>query len=171
MSISFRDVEEILRIIDEFPVAEIRFEHNDLKLYVRRDNGAAPASSSSTSAPAIAAPAQAPATHEVPVTTATPVPVAAKSKGDAEARERDGQVAIAAPVSGTFYSSPSPDAPPFISVGQVIEQGTDLFIIEVMKLMNFVKAPISGTIMSIEVENAEPVQQEQCTMWIQPSRG
>lgn len=171
MSISFRDVEEILRIIDEFPVAEIRFEHNDLKLYVRRDNGAAPASSP-VSVQSATAPAQAPSVNNVPAAPAAPVSAAAKrSNADADARKRAGQIAIAAPVSGTFYSAPSPDAPPFVSVGQVVEEGTDLFIIEVMKLMNFVKAPIGGTIVSIEVENAEAVQQEQCTMWIQPSRG
>lgn len=173
MSITFRDAEEILRIIDEYPVAEIRFEHQDLKLYIRRETDSAVAGVRSSLGPS---PKASDATVAVQDTagaaevTSAPVTRKISSESD-EARRREGQIPVKAPVSGTFYSSPSPGSPPFVSAGQVISEGTDLFIIEVMKLMNFVKSPIAGTIVSVEVENAEAVQQDQCTMWIQPARG
>lgn len=167
MSISFRDVEEILRIIDEFPVAEIRFEHHDLKLYVRRES-AAPAHPRINGV-TVASPAKPVAAKPLPSAPAPVAPAAPKRAVMAESRE--GLVAVTAPVSGTFYAAPSPGAPPFVAIGQQIKEGDDLFIIEVMKLMNFVKAPVGGTVVSIEVENAEPVQQEQPMMWIKPGHG
>jgi acetyl-CoA carboxylase biotin carboxyl carrier protein len=173
MSISFRDVEEILRIIDEYPVAEIRFEHQDLKLYIRREPGSAITAARPASVQPSTESSVTPAVRNAPAEVETPSKPAAKKtlNGGADARHREGQVPVKAPVSGTFYSSPSPGAPPFVSVGQVVDEGSDLFIIEVMKLMNFVKSPIGGKIVSVEVENAEAVQQDQCTMWIQPARG
>jgi len=65
---------------------------------------------------------------------------------------------ITSPIVGTFYRKPSPDKDPFIKVGDVIEKGQVLCIIEAMKMMNEIKSEFSGTILSVNVENSEPVE-------------
>jgi acetyl-CoA carboxylase biotin carboxyl carrier protein len=65
---------------------------------------------------------------------------------------------VKAPMVGTFYRSPSPGAPPYVEIGQTIEPGQVICIIEAMKLMNEIKAEIRGKILEILVENAEPVE-------------
>ncbi|MFH1202277.1 MAG: acetyl-CoA carboxylase biotin carboxyl carrier protein [Candidatus Omnitrophota bacterium] len=75
---------------------------------------------------------------------------------------------IKAPMVGTFYRTPSPEAPPFIEVGQEIEVGQVICIIEAMKLMNEIKSEVRGKILEICVDNAEPVEFGQVIFLIQP---
>lgn len=77
-------------------------------------------------------------------------------------------VEIKAPMVGTFYRSPSPEAPPYVEVNQVIEPGQVICIIEAMKLMNEIKAEIKGRILEILVDNAEPVEFGQSMFLIEP---
>ncbi len=67
-------------------------------------------------------------------------------------------IEVKAPMVGTFYRAPSPGAPPYVEIGQTIEPGQVICIIEAMKLMNEIKAEIKGKILEILVENAEPVE-------------
>ncbi|MBU0651190.1 acetyl-CoA carboxylase biotin carboxyl carrier protein [bacterium] len=76
-------------------------------------------------------------------------------------------IEITAPMVGTFYRAPSPDSDPYVEVGQTIQNGTVLCILEAMKLMNEVKSEISGRIVSILVENAEPVEFGQPLFWVE----
>jgi acetyl-CoA carboxylase biotin carboxyl carrier protein len=77
-------------------------------------------------------------------------------------------VAVAAPMVGTFYRAPAPDEPPFVNVGDRITVGQTVCIIEAMKLMNEIEAEVSGEVMEIVVDNAEPVEYEQVLMRIKP---
>lgn len=79
-----------------------------------------------------------------------------------------GVVEIKAPMVGTFYRAPSPEAPPFAEVGQVIEPGQVICIIEAMKLMNEIKSEIKGKVVEILVENTEPVEYGQPMFLIRP---
>jgi acetyl-CoA carboxylase biotin carboxyl carrier protein len=72
--------------------------------------------------------------------------------------EASGGIEIQSPLVGTFYSSPSPDSPTFVSVGQEITPDTVICIIEAMKVMNEVKAEVAGTVTEICAENGKPVQ-------------
>ena len=76
---------------------------------------------------------------------------------------------VEAPMVGTFYRSPSPDAAPFVEVGTVVKKGEPLCIIEAMKMMNNIEAPVGGTVEAILVENAEPVEFGQTIIRIDPS--
>ena len=69
---------------------------------------------------------------------------------------------------GTFYRSPSPEAAPFVEMGQVVEVGQVVCIIEAMKLMNEIKAEIRGKVTEIAVENAEPVEFGQTLFFLEP---
>jgi len=77
-------------------------------------------------------------------------------------------VEIKAPMVGTFYRAPSPEAPPYVEAGQVVEPGQVVCIIEAMKLMNEIKSEIRGTIVEVLVENAEPVEFGQSMFIIEP---
>jgi len=77
-------------------------------------------------------------------------------------------VEIKSPMVGTFYRAPSPEAPPYVEVGQVIEPGQVICIIEAMKLMNEIKSEIKGKILEILVDNAEPVEFGQSLFLIDP---
>ena len=77
-------------------------------------------------------------------------------------------VEIKAPMVGTFYRAPSPEAAPFVESGQIIEPGQVICIIEAMKLMNEIKAEVKGKIMDIIAENAEPVEFGQPLFLIEP---
>ncbi len=98
--------------------------------------------------PAMAMPAAAPAS--------APVPAAAPA-GEPRDPVQDGHV-VKAPMVGTFYRSPSPDAKVFVEVGQAVKEGDTICIIEAMKLMNEIEADASGVVKAILVENGQPVE-------------
>jgi acetyl-CoA carboxylase biotin carboxyl carrier protein len=95
---------------------------------------------------------------------------AAKKETAAEPAEKSAvkTVEIRAPMVGTFYRAPSPEAPPYVETGQTIEVGQVICIIEAMKLMNEIKSEIRGKILEILVDNAEPVEFGQPIMLIEP---
>lgn len=77
-------------------------------------------------------------------------------------------VPIKAPMVGTFYRSPAPDAKPFVEIGRVIEVGQVVCIVEAMKLMNEIKSEVKGKIVEVLVENAEPVEYGQVLFMVEP---
>jgi acetyl-CoA carboxylase biotin carboxyl carrier protein len=87
-------------------------------------------------------------------------PVAAETGAPAEAAIPEGAV-VRAPMVGTFYASPSPDAGPFVSMGQKVTEGETLCIIEAMKMFNQIEADVSGTVVAVLVENGQPVEFDQ----------
>ena len=161
MPVSFSDAEEVLRIIEEFPAAEIKFEYKDLKLYVRR---AAGINGAAAVAPTAAVAQAAPPPSAAPVTAA---PVVQAAPADEPVVEK-GSVAVRSPMMGVFYRAPSPGAPPFVEVGQKVAAGAELCIIEVMKVMNTLKAPSAGVVTAICAENAGSIAKDALLMIIKP---
>jgi acetyl-CoA carboxylase biotin carboxyl carrier protein len=149
MPLSEDDVREILRLIDESDLAELRIETDDLSLHVVRD-------------PAVAADAAPP----------TPVePVAAEAHDERPAEAAGDELhAIEAPLLGTFYRAQAPGAPPFVEVGTSVEEHTVVCLIEVMKMMNAVHAGVSGTIVQVCAENAELVEHGATLFQVRPER-
>jgi acetyl-CoA carboxylase biotin carboxyl carrier protein len=92
------------------------------------------------------------------LTAAAQAPAAASAPAPAAAPAATGGIEIKSPMVGTFYASPSPDAPAFVSVGQQVTPDTVVCIIEAMKVMNEVKAEVAGTVTEICAENGKPVQ-------------
>jgi acetyl-CoA carboxylase biotin carboxyl carrier protein len=135
MPLSEDDIREILRLIDESDVAELRIETEDLSLHVIRDDAAPAAAHAETAA--------------TPEAEAPTPPVDAAT---------DGQLTISAPMLGTFYRAPAPGAPSFVDVGTRVQPDTIVCLIEVMKMMNPVQAGVAGTIVEVCVENADFVE-------------
>ncbi|MDQ7820523.1 MAG: acetyl-CoA carboxylase biotin carboxyl carrier protein [Armatimonadota bacterium] len=108
------------------------------------------------------------ATPKAPAAPAGP-PAPAPAGGALPAAEPDHLVAITAPMVGTFYRAPSPDAPPFVSEGDLVEPGQTVCIIEAMKLFNEIQSEVRGRIARILVENAAPVEYGQTLMLVDTS--
>lgn len=79
----------------------------------------------------------------------------------------DTRKSICSPMVGTFYAAPSPDAAPFVEVGDVIAEGQTVCVIEAMKLMNEIESDVSGRIVEICVQNAQPVEFGQVLMYVE----
>jgi acetyl-CoA carboxylase biotin carboxyl carrier protein len=107
----------------------------------------------------------------VPVAAALPAaaPAAPASAGTTPApAANDHLKAITSPMVGTFYRSPAPDADPFLEVGDSVEAGQTVCIIEAMKLMNEIEAEFKGRVVQILVENAQPVEFGQKLFLVEP---
>ena len=178
-TLTFADVDQILRIVDQFPAAEVRFEHGDLKLYVKRaGSGAAVAPPAGQTAPPtalqpalqhVSQPVSQPAAAQASPPAATASAAAAGKRAAAALKtDRRGQTSIESPLMGVYYASPTPDADPFVRPGQKIAKGADLCIIEVMKVMNNIRAPFAGIVVDVTAENGAMVEQGQALMWIMP---
>jgi len=92
-----------------------------------------------------------------PTASGAPAPAQAPTPATEPEPGQEGHV-VKAPMVGTFYRSPSPDAKPFIEVGQAVKEGDTICIIEAMKLMNEIEADASGVVKAILVENGQPVE-------------
>jgi acetyl-CoA carboxylase biotin carboxyl carrier protein len=98
-----------------------------------------------------------------------PAGAGASAHSPAAADHEKGLIAIKSPMVGTFYESPSPDAPPFVSVGTEVNEDSDVCIIEAMKVFNNIKAECTGTIQKILVSNGQTVEFGQVLFLVKPS--
>ena len=138
-----RKVKKLIELLDESGIAEIEIKEGEESVRISRYAKDAPAM--------IAAPVVAPAPVAAPV--AAPA-VAAAAAPDPE----DDGFLVQAPMVGTYYASSSPGAAAYVQVGDRINEGDTLCIIEAMKMMNQIEADVSGVIKSIRVQNGEPVE-------------
>jgi len=106
-----------------------------------------------------------------PTATVMQAPAATASPAAAPVAEVSAPsgVPVASPMTGIFYAAPSPDAEPFVEVGQKIEPGQVVGLIEAMKLFNDVPSPVGGVVMKIEVKNEDRIEADQVLMYVQPA--
>ena len=149
MPLTDDDIREILRIIDESDLDELRIETDGFSLHVSKSAGAATASEDG-GAPS-AAVRGGTAAEGVPPASAPPA-------AQTHTPDTDGLETVASPMLGTFYRAEAPGAAPFVEVGAAVEPETTVCIIEVMKMMNSVPAGVSGTIAEICTENGQLVE-------------
>jgi acetyl-CoA carboxylase biotin carboxyl carrier protein len=150
-----RKVKKLIELLDESGIAEIEITEGEESVRISRYSAHAP----------VAAPVAAAA----PVTPA-PVAAAAAAQAPAEVVEEDGYE-VTAPMVGSYYSSSSPGAAPYVQVGDRVNEGDTLCIIEAMKMMNQIEADVSGVIKSIRMQNGEPVEFGQVLFVIDQRQG
>jgi acetyl-CoA carboxylase biotin carboxyl carrier protein len=155
------DLKEIKSVIDLMTkngLSEFELEKGDFKLRVKRG----PGGEWSTTTTPVSAPQV--VHHHAPVAAFTPgpapvaAPAAAPSPSPAPAGVASTQPQIVSPMVGTFYLSPSPDSPAYVTVGQEVQEDTVVCIIEAMKVMNEIKAETRGVILEILAQNGKPVE-------------
>ena len=159
MQLDHQQLRDLISLLGDSDIQELKLEGDDFRLELRRNLPAAQAPVVMQAAPAIAAPmAAAPAA--LPATPSVAPPPAAAARGDL--------VEITAPMVATFYRAPSPGDPPFVELGGRISVGQTICILEAMKLMNELEAEVSGEVVEILVENGTPVEFGQVLMRVKP---
>jgi acetyl-CoA carboxylase biotin carboxyl carrier protein len=139
-----RKLKKLIDLVQESGIAELEITEGEEKVKIVK-GGVVTTSMMAAPPAAVAAPAAAAETRAAAAAPAEPEPA------------QDGHV-VKAPMVGTFYRSPSPDAKAFVEVGQAVKEGDTICIIEAMKLMNEIEADASGVVKAILVENGQPVE-------------
>jgi len=139
-----RKLKKLIDLVEESGIAELEITEGEEKVKIVKGGGI-------SLAPAAGAPP--------PSTVAAPPPEVKPAAAAAPAAEGspEGHV-VKSPMVGTFYRAASPDAKPFVEVGEVVKEGQTICIVEAMKLMNEIEADASGTVKAILVENGQPVE-------------
>jgi acetyl-CoA carboxylase biotin carboxyl carrier protein len=154
------EAKDLMKRLEGSSVSKVTVELDDAKIEVER--GAA----------AVAyAPVEAPSAGAGPITSAMTISPGARGASGSFAAigVEDNRIAVLAPLVGTFYEASSPGAKPFAEVGQTVEAGETVCIVEAMKLMNEVAAPDGGKVAEIVVQNGERVEFEQVLMYLEPA--
>ncbi len=147
---AFRLIEEMLQLMESRGLVELEMEQQGLRIRLKK----------ATSSPT---------PHVVEYVAGTPQAIAPSgAKPTPGAGEEGHQVVIKSPMVGSFYRAPAPDAPPFVEVGQDLEVGQVVCIVEAMKLMNEIKSEVAGRITEILVENGAPVEFSQPLFVVEP---
>ena len=154
MTLTAKDVQEIMRLLESSSFDSLSLEMNGVKLHLERG---------STAAPAAQPLAQPSASLPDPALESLPQVVNSAVKKIKPASD-PGLADVASPLLGTFYRAPKPGEPPFVEVGARVEEDTVIGIIEVMKLMNSVRAGVKGVVAEILAENGELVEYSQTLM-------
>lgn len=148
---NLKELREMIALMNENNLVEIEVEREGLRVRIKKGISGVPEITQ----------------EKYTIQPSGAMPIAIPAKG-AEAPTIK-QVEIKSPMVGTFYKAPAPDASPFVEVGDEIEPGQVVCIIEAMKLMNEIKAEIKGRISEIVVENAQPVEFGQALFLIEPT--
>jgi acetyl-CoA carboxylase biotin carboxyl carrier protein len=158
---TLKDIEQLLDLLVAREISEFEMEKDGLKLRIKRDLAHEPPSSAALSSHHVSQSA---------VGESSPVAANASTAREsaAESSTEDLYI-IKSPMVGTFYGAPSPNAPPFVKPGDVVQVGQVLCIIEAMKLMNDIESEVAGEIVRIYVENGQPVEYGQSLFAVKPS--
>lgn len=165
MNLTHDDIAEIIKLIDESTLDELVLEVGGVRVEARRKGAMAAPAPPPAATPVPAAPAAAPAPPPAP---ATPAPAPVASAGAPAAAAGPGQIAVTAPMVGTFYRRPSPDAPAFAEVGARVAAGDPLCLVEVMKLYTTISAERAGTVVAVCADDATLVEYGQVLFIIEP---
>ena len=152
---NLKEIKAIVELMNENELTEIEVEREGVKLKIKK---AAADMMETMVRPAVE--------YRMPAVPAASLP----AEGAASAVNAQSNLKlISSPMVGTFYRAPSPESPPFVDQGQVVEVGQVVCIVEAMKLMNEIKSEVRGKIVKIAVDNAEPVEFGQTLFEIEPA--
>ena len=154
-----KEIKDMINLMNENNLAELEIEKDGLKIRLKKSSGTG-FEKTIEFVPAISGhPAAHPAQAQAPEGLAK----------TAQAAEKKNVVEIKAPMVGTFYRAPSPETPAYVNIGDQIEPGQIICIIEAMKLMNEIKSEVMGMIIDIQVVIGEPIEFGQVLFVIEPS--
>ena len=150
------EIKRLIKLVERSQIEELEIQEEGLQIRITKERCMAASPTVFAAPPVQVAPQPVPENQPV-----------APARDSASGEKADNLIEIKSPMVGTFYRSPSPDANPYINVGDSFESGKILCIIEAMKLMNEIESEISGKIVKILVENAQPVEYNQTLFLIE----
>ncbi|WP_350286681.1 acetyl-CoA carboxylase biotin carboxyl carrier protein [uncultured Croceitalea sp.] len=158
-----KEIQSLIKFVAKSGASEVKLEMEDIKITIRTGSHTSTPETTivqqipMAQAPMAAAPAPAASEPAAPATPAAP------------AEDDSKYITIKSPIIGTFYRKPSPDKPVFVEVGQDINKGDVLCVIEAMKLFNDIESEVSGKIVKILVDDSSPVEFDQPLFLVDPS--
>lgn len=164
---NLQEIRQLIDLLIEREINEFELEKSGVRIRVKRGNSLAEVTGPggySASVPAVWPSPPPPHSHSGPSLAPS------EGAGESESGESSEELhIIKSPIVGTFYDSPSPNAPPFVKLGDVVEVGQPLCIIEAMKLMNEIESEVAGEVVRTYVETGQPVEYGQSLFAINPS--
>ncbi|MEY4936572.1 MAG: acetyl-CoA carboxylase, biotin carboxyl carrier protein [Bacteroidota bacterium] len=169
---TFKEIQELIAIINKSNLAEFKLEQGDLKMVIRTSKYVKGKTQVIHSQPMMQM--AAPSAPSAPAQSAESAPIAAapaksKSETPAESAVAKNLLEIKSPIVGTFYRAASVDKPPYIKLGDPVQKGTVVCIVEAMKLFNEIESEIKGKIVKICVNDASPVEYDQVLFLVDPN--
>ena len=165
---NFKEIQELIKLIDKSNLAEFRMKNQEIELLIRsqkyyKNAGQTVYASNMQSSPSIMI-------SDAPASTSQPqaVSVTETPKNDTLATAAGKVIEVKSPMVGTFYRSAGPGKGPFVSVGDSIEKGSVVCVIEAMKLFNEIESEVGGKILKVMVEDASPVEYDQVLFLVEP---
>jgi len=162
-------IKKLLKILETGEINEIEIEEEGTRVRVVKSKPQDAAAQAPQMITYAAPPMQQMAPQAAAPVAATPTAPKAEEKKEAAAPSGKEMIEVRSPIVGTFYRAPSPNADPYVSVGQQVSKGNILCIIEAMKLMNEIECEYEGKITKILVENAQPVEYNQVLFLVEPN--
>ncbi len=173
---STKEIQDLLKLVTKLELSEFKMKDGEFSMSIRTkhfvsgENGPI---SIGVPVPGMPMPsgaqAYAPSAAPAPATASSPAPAASSNAEDDQAAEDESHyLAVKSPMVGTFYRSPSPDKPIYVKIGDSISSGDTVCIIEAMKLFNEVESEVSGKIVKVLVEDAQPVEYDQVLFLVDP---
>jgi len=163
-----KEIHDLVKLVNRLELSEFKMKDGEFELSIRtklfggkqkRDTGS----------PVIAVPQASPVAAPQPAAPATTESAPAADLPPKESEDGDeGLVEVRSPIVGTFYRSASPDKPPYIKVGDSIDVGSVVCIVEAMKLFNEIESEVSGKVVKVVVEDAQPVEYDQVLFLVDP---
>jgi acetyl-CoA carboxylase biotin carboxyl carrier protein len=157
----FEEICELIQLVGSSGVSAVEVEHSGSRVKIKGRAQVATAPAAAPSATVSAAPQ--------PASEAPPAPAAPTPESDAAPSEEESLHAVSSPIVGTFYRAPNPDADPYVKVGDFVEPGQTLCIVEAMKLMNEIESDIGGTVVRVLPENAQAVEYGENLFLVRPA--
>ena len=169
---NFKEIQDLIKLINKTNLSEFKLKDGEFEMTIRTDEyqkmKATPPTQQVISVPAAMPPTYAPPATPVeaaaPASKPAPAPVVAEEKV-----ENNNYLEVKSPIVGTFYRSSSPEKPPYVKVGDTIEVGSVVCIVEAMKLFNEIESEISGKVVKILLEDSSPVEYDQPLFLVDPN--
>ncbi len=168
---TYKEITDLIKLINKSSLSEFKLKKDDMEIVIRTDSFSKAGVQNISNAPSIlpiatAAPVSSPAPA---VPTSAAVPDLAVAETPPAEDSNAGLLELKSPIVGTFYRSASPDKPPFKKIGDSVEVGETVCIVEAMKLFNEIESEISGKIVKVLIEDASPVEYDQPLFLIDPN--
>lgn len=167
---NYKEIVELIKLVSKSDLKEVKIKDGDKELVIRTDKYSTRQDGYNI-APTVPAMPQFPVQVAPPTVTvaAAPVENTAPKTSAQETPASTGLLQIKSPMVGTFYRSSSPDKPAYVKVGDKVNKGTVVCIVEAMKLFNEIESEISGTIVQVLVEDGNPVEYDQVLFVVDPA--
>lgn len=174
----YKELSDLIELIDNSDLSEFKMEDGDFKLRIRTDKYVSKDNSGGGDTQIVPMPQSMPAPQGQPAPQPQQSPQSQHPKdsqsedqddGGAESgADSDNLLEVKSPIVGTFYRSPSPEKPPYIKVGDQINEGDVVCIVEAMKLFNEIESEVTGKVVKVLVEDAAPVEYDQALFLVDP---